>query len=764
MNQGLLFTGLLLAGSAIAQETATNSLGMELRLIEAGSYVRGQGAPRDEFYQIFREDHAEARPLAEEPAHVTFITRPFFIAKHEVTVAQFSAFVRATGHEPAPDGIVGFEDPGLNQHGRRELRPFAKKPVFSWKSPGFEQGDDHPVVGVSWDDAQAFCRWLTQKEGQTYRLPIEAEWELACKAGTQTNYSWGQTHVARFQRYANLADSDFEAAVPEFASLQWFVTGPGDGSVFTNRVGGYEPNPEGLFDVHGNVWEWCQDKFTDTTYNRWRDPLSIAVNPVNEDEDWNRLADWRVLRGGSFAVAPRMGRSSARSYFPRDDAACYIGFRVVREAPESVVAAAESKTRDQLEAFEAIKTAANVKVETTPHKTWRVRFSRPPPVEVVRHLLKFPRLTGLDCDWSNRELSPEVLEIIAQLTDLRELRLERIGSASGFGRLAALKKLEQLSITGRPGLSAAEVAGYPFLTNLNFLRLNLTGANDTDLAPALRAHEFPNLRELSLDFDGGGSGIAAFSSAPLEKLRLNRLDDDGAAVVGKFSGITSLQISTPEITGTGLDHLAGLSKLESLALTNLTQLRDGDFGALAGMTSLRELYLGGSGAGDLTAEVIGNLHLTKLSIGSPALTDAGMRNIGKIRSLRQLNVGRDAQITDDGLTYLWGPQNLDYMRIDVPGITGRKFELISNMLKLRRFHLNGSDFTDEGMRYLGYLPNLGSVELEGVHANLTDTGLAHLAEAPRLYELKIESTGTKMTDAGFENLRAQKPDLRLSRR
>jgi formylglycine-generating enzyme required for sulfatase activity len=157
-----------------APKSITNSIGMELVRIEPGEFMMGSSH--------FAKD-AEAD---EKPPHRVRITRPFYLGVHEVTRGQFRRFVDETGYQTdaEKDGKGGW---GLNE----EAKQFEANPRYTWREAGFEQIDLHPVVNVSWNDAVAFAKWLSQKEGKTYRLPTEAEWEYACRAGTTTQYNFG---------------------------------------------------------------------------------------------------------------------------------------------------------------------------------------------------------------------------------------------------------------------------------------------------------------------------------------------------------------------------------------------------------------------------------------------------------------------------------------------------------------------------------------------------------------------------------------------
>src|SRR5262249_5199138 len=131
---------------------------------------------------------------------------------------------------------------------------------YNWRDPGFPQGDNHPVVNVSWNDANAFCRWLSRKDGKSYRLPTEAEWEYTCRASSESIYPNGDD-PERLARIGNVADARAKA---RFSS--WTTIAADDGLVFAAPVGNYEPNAWGLYDMIGNVWEWCGDGYDSAYY------------------------------------------------------------------------------------------------------------------------------------------------------------------------------------------------------------------------------------------------------------------------------------------------------------------------------------------------------------------------------------------------------------------------------------------------------------------------------------------------------------------
>ena len=127
------------------------------------------GSPEDE----------KGRERDEGPVHRVRITKPFYLGNYEVTVGQFRQFVNATGYktDAEKDAVGGWGYTGV------EERPFKRDPQYTWRETGFSQSDDHPVVNVSWNDAVTFCEWLSRREKKNYRLPTEAQWEYACRAG-----------------------------------------------------------------------------------------------------------------------------------------------------------------------------------------------------------------------------------------------------------------------------------------------------------------------------------------------------------------------------------------------------------------------------------------------------------------------------------------------------------------------------------------------------------------------------------------------------
>ena len=313
----LLFAGALLPGWRPARpraERVTNTIGMELVRIPAGEFLMGGQEPAEQLARAFAAYGRKPDYFQDEyPRHRVRLTRPFLLGRVEVTVGQFRRFVRETGYwtEAERDGTGGW---GYNPAtGKCEGR----RPRYSWHDPGFAQTEEHPVVNVTWNDAVAFCRWLGRREGTTYRLPTEAEWEYSCRAGTATRYCNGDDPRA-LAEVGRVLDDRGRMCFPH---VQQLVIPAGEPGHFTAPAGGLKPNGFGLCDMHGNVWEWCSDWYDEEYYAR-----SPAEDPPGPD-----AGVVRVRRGGGWNSFPLWARASFRNYNTPQSRCVNLGFRVVQE-------------------------------------------------------------------------------------------------------------------------------------------------------------------------------------------------------------------------------------------------------------------------------------------------------------------------------------------------------------------------------------------------------------------------------------------------
>jgi formylglycine-generating enzyme required for sulfatase activity len=271
---------------------------MEFVRIPAGTFQ--MGSPPDE------KDRR-----ADEVQHTVELTHDFYVGEYEVTRGQFRAFVNATGYRTEPEtdsqGAWGYDELTGKIEGR--------KPKYSWRSTGFPQTDEHPVVNVTWNDANAFCRWLAQRSKKAVRLPTEAEWEYAARAGSEKRFYSGDSPES-LVKVGNVADGTAKKKFPD-----WHTTIGEDGYVFTAPVGQFLPNRFGLHDMLGNVWEWCQDWLGSYATLSAKDPVRNEGNGV------------RVMRGGSWGKrVPQISSCALRFSGAPPSRDLDVGFRVAFRA------------------------------------------------------------------------------------------------------------------------------------------------------------------------------------------------------------------------------------------------------------------------------------------------------------------------------------------------------------------------------------------------------------------------------------------------
>jgi formylglycine-generating enzyme len=248
------------------------------------------------------------------------------MGQHEVTLGQFQAFVEATNYK------LEVERAGKPAWGFDQTGKLVEATSFRPAAPGWEIGKDHPVVFVSWNDAVAFTDWLSRKEQRVYRLPTEAEWEYACRAGSNGRYHFGND-PEDLVLYGNVADQDRRDGRDETiegydkdgnktdSKLPYPFLSGRDGYKWTAPVGRFRANAFGLHDMHGNAWEWTADRY-DQNY--------FGVSPVDNPQG-PTAGNYRVLRGGGFNNTPVAQRCAYRVEADQSGTQYGVGFRVVRE-------------------------------------------------------------------------------------------------------------------------------------------------------------------------------------------------------------------------------------------------------------------------------------------------------------------------------------------------------------------------------------------------------------------------------------------------
>ena len=273
----------------VYEEPVNQVMDVSLRFVSQITSIPGDEVPLRRVLSIIQS--------YDRPVHR--VTVPAFkLGKHEVTVGQFRAFVVATGYRTDAERNAGGEE-GCPLLLNAYYNKWDTTPGGSWRNPGYAIADSQPVVCVSWHDARAFIAWLNGKTGSNYRLPSDAEWEYAARAGSTTAYSWGDD-IGN-----NLANCDW-------CGDRWDHTAP---------VGSFPANAWGLHDMHGNVWEWVQDCWN----------YSYEGAPTDGSAWTSGDCRQRVRRGGSWGNSNFELRSSFRSRGARTDRSNLIGFRLAQD-------------------------------------------------------------------------------------------------------------------------------------------------------------------------------------------------------------------------------------------------------------------------------------------------------------------------------------------------------------------------------------------------------------------------------------------------
>lgn len=287
-----------------------NSIGMRMVRIPAGEYMMGSLSQemdwlRVTFKTIWRDGHKQWFQ-DELPLHPVRLTKPFYMSATEVTVGQFREFVSATGYKTdaeKEEGGMIWSNEEYRWVPRKEMR---------WSNPPWKISDDQPVIFVSWNDAKAFCSWLTRKEGQAYRLPSEAQWEMGCRGGMAwARYPWGN-------RLPGDRDMNFGDGNPK---LPESLTTVNDGYEYVAPVASYPPNGLGLYDMDGNVMEWVEDYYERNYF---------SSSPL-EDPKGPSVGTSRVNKGGNWFGSPADCRCAFRGFSGATMSFWNLGFRVIME-------------------------------------------------------------------------------------------------------------------------------------------------------------------------------------------------------------------------------------------------------------------------------------------------------------------------------------------------------------------------------------------------------------------------------------------------
>jgi formylglycine-generating enzyme required for sulfatase activity len=286
---------------------------LEFVCIPAGYFVMGESHLNRNSIGFFAQHELIARRVS--------LSRGFYVGQCEVTVGQFRRFVDETGYQTdAESGKRPWR--GLTTGAYTVVGDgWGKKADASWRNPGFEQTDLHPVTCLSWFDAIAFCEWVSRWSGRKCRLPTEAELEYAQRGATETPYYWGGRPDPS-GRLANIADAgyleDQDLFFDQRPAMKRFIPkGRNDGFRYTTPVGYFQPNLFGLYDAIGNVWEYTLD---------WE-----GGDPARVDPRGSPSVPLRSMRGGGWMSSPDFCRPSFRAEITPASRTGTRGMRVVIE-------------------------------------------------------------------------------------------------------------------------------------------------------------------------------------------------------------------------------------------------------------------------------------------------------------------------------------------------------------------------------------------------------------------------------------------------
>lgn len=672
----------------------TNSIGMNFRLIPPGEYSRG--TPADEYESVLptlNSDPWLTQCLeSEKLVHPVKLTRPFYLGTHEVTQRQYE---RMVGSNPSHFSASG--------EGRDQI---AGKDTA-----------DFPVERVNWDEALEFCNRLSQSEsliapkvelragelslssGDGYRLPTEAEWEYACRAGTTSRFWTGE----------NAASLDQAA---------WYGA---NSEQRTHAVGELRPNPFGLFDIHGNAWEWVQDWWNKDSYKPFAE--TPAVDPLGA-VTWTGQP-LRVVRGGFMGYGPNWSRAAHRNGFAANTRFGFIGFRVVMSVDGvKKLLSAPRQNSDREVAEWVLRIGGTVSIERDNGAADTLQESGDLPGERFR-LVAIALPTHIAEHWTDDDLRR--LESLSHLRNVDLRRQFGIGDMT-LARLSAVKSIEDLHLLGEATISGKGLELLASLPKLHRLVFSSTSFADSDAAalsklthlkslwvqvPQVTDAGFAHLSSLqnldSLIFDATNLTPAGISV--LQRMNITQLNaphgmtDEKLVPVAKLVGLVALWIDNSNVTDAGLTHLAGLKNLTNLDLYSSPRINGSGFEHLRGLQSLRTIMLHGT-----------------------RTNDAGLAHLRKLTSLESVNL-TDCPVTDEGLTHLSGMPNL------------------------AAFDLSGTLVSDHGIDHLRTMPSLRQVWFQ--RTAVTEVGRARLRAAIpdcRVYPEDATDDPRSLSDTGFVSL------------
>jgi eukaryotic-like serine/threonine-protein kinase len=679
-----------------------NSVRMRLRLIPPGEFTMGSA------------DDEHGHEANEGPQHRVHITRPYFIGVCEVTTEQYEAVM----------GEAPWTDKGEGEISKR---------------------GDCPATFVSWNDANDFCKKLSSLEDCEYRLLTEAEWEYACRAGSVTAWSCGDS-PEMLSDHAWLAENS--KAIGKTCPLP---------------VGQKRSNAWGLHDMHGNVWERCQDWF-----DQYRE--SSEYNPVGPSE-----GSVRVVRGGGWDTAAQFTRSADRHGSPPHDTSLALGFRVAftlrcsGSFPKKLDLSSTTIGNADLEPLQGLTTLQQIDLRGTLVTAIGVAGLKaalpeceiladpevldPVDRRVMQYVLSIGGhvrvLTAEGDEWAgggiNAANSGKIPEGTLELL-LIDLWGNQQVTQEGLQGIGSLRSLTSFLCDG----SAISSATLKELANTRNLRSILANrcpdAVNDDVIVAwsnLQLLHILGLQRATL----GEQGVKAFASFPsLTTLHLSegKLPDRGIEWLAEASSIADLDLRAAEFNEEELQYLSMLP-LHTLNVSE-TRLTTLGLAHVCEIESLAWLVLSGNELTDQDLTELRTLpQLKSLWLNEIPITGTGFLQLQEI-PIGVLYLG-NSQVDDEGITAIGGLTELGELYLAGTNVTNDGLESITNLKQLRQLNLADTDVTNDGLRHLSSCENLHNLWLH--NTNIDDAGLEHLREL-QLSILNIADT--KTTDAGLEHL------------
>ncbi|MCE9608362.1 MAG: SUMF1/EgtB/PvdO family nonheme iron enzyme [Planctomycetia bacterium] len=676
-------------------EVAENAVGMKLALIPAGEFLMGS-TPQQQAAALQSSPEAKYEKQfvdTEVPQHRVVLRSAYRIGMTEVTIREFREFVEATKY------VTEREEPA---------NVISSDGDHTWRAPGYPVTDHCPATCVTWNDAAAFCNWLSEKEelqpayrkegpwkwsvGTTsngYRLPTEAEWEFACRAGTTTQFWYGDDY----------------AKIPEFT-----VTKPG-ADVATKPA-----NPFGLYDTSGNVWEWCQDIYNTKPYEPGtaEDPTGPATKGTY------------VIRGGAWRGQKTTLRSANRCGYDRITRNNHTGFRVVKmlgatkpavtavattpiavpaATPAAVNPAATSNRSSPTEilAFDFDPLPQELAVGQSPTMEFRVTNSKSQEFSLTgtyhhSDLAAFKPVAAVQVRLQCLEPGPDAL---LAATDWKKAPMTAAGIVVGAPRISSTNKTLTsgemvkgslpLRISALPvgryvmtvtcvptaGLGRNQYASYEFRIVDQPAATAKPAQVTWSLAPPALLATAPRLlpitdperravlwalplgAKLQIRHNGRGVGpnplpddpfttrhIDFYENANNNESRRMITDADLENLVG-LREINGLRLPYSQVTDAGLAHLSGLTTLTGLDLRG-TKITDRGIARLAGLKDIKSLWLSGTEITDGGLEkIVAQFPLLSepLEVNDTRITDAGAAHLRNAKSLRYLGLS-GTEVTD----------------------------------------------------------------------------------------------------------------------